>query len=402
MDAATNFCYGTVTTAPVPAASGTSMEVTLLGGCVLPAAPWNAFVWLTGVGPLADNAEIVRVTNVVMAGAVATLTIVRAQESSSARTIVVGDQFGVGPTAKFVSDLIAELAAKSATLNDAGAGATLIANAATGQVKKVVAGANVTLTPAADGVTIDVAAPGTGDVVGPASSVDGRPALFDGITGKLLREAAAALGSAAFENTTAFDAAGSAAAAQAASDPVGSAAAAQAASTPVAVVPGTAPSAGQILVGNAGGTAYTPVSVSGDGTMSAAGALTLANGGLSAKKKTIVFVIDGAGATITTGTKKASALFPWAGTITKATLLADQSGSIVVDVWKDSYANYPPTDADSITASAPPTITTATKSEDSTLTGWTTSITAGDVLKCNVDSCTTIQFVTLILEILLT
>jgi hypothetical protein len=81
---------------------------------------------------------------------------------------------------------------------------------------------------------------------------------------------------------------------------------------------------------------------------------------------------------------------PFACTITAVTLLADASGSIVVDIWKDTYANFPPTDADTITAAAVPTISTATKSQDSTLTGWTTSVTAGDVLRFNVDSVTTI------------
>ena len=46
------------------------------------------------------------------------------------------------------------------------------------------------------------------------------------------------------------------------------------AQTKAAVVPNTAPSAGQILVGNAGGTAYAPVSLSGDGTLTSAGVLT--------------------------------------------------------------------------------------------------------------------------------
>lgn len=189
MDLAANFCYGTVTTAPSPAASGTSMVVTLLGGATLPATPWNALVWITGEGSLRSNSEIVRVTNVSMAGAAATLTMVRAQEGSSARTIVVGDQFGVGPTAKFVTDLIAELAAKSPTLNDTGAGNTLIADDATGQVKKLIAGANVTLTPSADAVEVSVSAPGTGDVVGPAGATAGNFALFDGPTGKLIEDA---------------------------------------------------------------------------------------------------------------------------------------------------------------------------------------------------------------------
>lgn len=45
--------------------------------------------------------------------------------------------------------------------------------------------------------------------------------------------------------------------------------------TKAAVVPNTAPSAGQILVGNVGGTAYAPVSASGDVTISSTGAHTL-------------------------------------------------------------------------------------------------------------------------------
>jgi hypothetical protein len=101
-------------------------------------------------------------------------------------------------------------------------------------------------------------------------------------------------------------------------------------------------------------------------------------------------VIDGGGNVIGTGAKKAYLSVPVNCTITKARLLADQSGSIVVDVWKDTYANYPPTVADTITASAKPTLSSAQKSEDSTLTGWTTALTAGDVIEVNVDSVTTV------------
>lgn len=112
---------------------------------------------------------------------------------------------------------------------------------------------------------------------------------------------------------------------------------------------------------------------------------------------TIGITIDGGGSVITVGVKGYIEV-PFACTINQATLLADQSGSIVVDVWKDTYANYPPTDLDSITASAPPTITTATKSQNATLTGWTTSVTAGDTLGFNVDSATTITRVTLTMK----
>ena len=112
----------------------------------------------------------------------------------------------------------------------------------------------------------------------------------------------------------------------------------------------------------------------------------------------IEFIIDGGGAVITTG-EKGHIEIPFDSTITQVALLADQSGSIVVDIWKDTYANYAPTNADTIVASAKPTITTAQKSQDLTLTGWTTTIAAGDILAFNVDSCTTITRVTVALTV---
>jgi hypothetical protein len=39
------------------------------------------------------------------------------------------------------------------------------------------------------------------------------------------------------------------------------------------------------------------------------------------------------------------------------------------------------------------------KSEDATLTGWTTAVAAGDTLRFNVDSVTTITRVVLTLEV---
>lgn len=121
----------------------------------------------------------------------------------------------------------------------------------------------------------------------------------------------------------------------------------------------------------------------------------------AARYASVVWVIDGGGSAITTGVKGYIEV-PFSGTILQATALADQTGSIVVDVWKDSYANYPPTNADSITASAPITISAGTKSQNDTLTGWTTSITAGDILGFNVDSVSTITLLTITIVVLKT
>lgn len=112
--------------------------------------------------------------------------------------------------------------------------------------------------------------------------------------------------------------------------------------------------------------------------------------GVAAITDAFQITIDGGGATITTGVK-GDYYVPFKMTITGWTLLADQSGSIAIDVWRDTYANYPPTDPDSAVT---PSITTSTKAQGSSL-----SITcnAGDTLRFNVDSVTTIQRVTLAL-----
>src|SRR5438270_13982857 len=95
-DAHKNFSYATVATAPSPATTGTSLVLAAGGGALLPAVPFNVTVWPAGAQPLSGNAEIVRVTAV----STDTLTIVRAQEGSTARAIVVGDQLAATVTAK--------------------------------------------------------------------------------------------------------------------------------------------------------------------------------------------------------------------------------------------------------------------------------------------------------------
>lgn len=100
MDAHRNFAYSTVATAPSPATSGTSLVVASGDGAKFPAVPFNATVWATGANALTSNSEVVRVTAV----STDTLTITRAQEGTSARTVVVGDQIAATVTDKVLSD----------------------------------------------------------------------------------------------------------------------------------------------------------------------------------------------------------------------------------------------------------------------------------------------------------
>lgn len=114
----------------------------------------------------------------------------------------------------------------------------------------------------------------------------------------------------------------------------------------------------------------------------------------------IGITVDGAGTAVTTGAKGFRS-FPVAGTITGARLIADVAGNVVFDVKKSTYAAFPT--QSSIVASAPPTLSAVQKNEDTTLTGWTTAITAGDILGFEITGTpATITRVTLELTIVVT
>lgn len=100
----------------------------------------------------------------------------------------------------------------------------------------------------------------------------------------------------------------------------------------------------------------------------------------------------------TVGSRPSSPLsIPYDATIVRWRLIADVSGSIVLDVWKDTYANFPPTNGDSITGTDKPTLSSAQKAESTALTGWTTTIAAGDIMYVEVESASTLIVATLTL-----
>lgn len=113
----------------------------------------------------------------------------------------------------------------------------------------------------------------------------------------------------------------------------------------------------------------------------------------------ITYVVDGGGSVINTGVV-GDLFVPFAVTIYAGTLLGDQSGSVTVDIWSAAYGAYPPTVANSITASAPLTFASATHGQNTSLTGWTTAIPAGNTLRFNVNSVTSITRLTIALTVL--
>ena len=118
----------------------------------------------------------------------------------------------------------------------------------------------------------------------------------------------------------------------------------------------------------------------------------------SVKKRSIQFVSDGGGSVLTTGVKSYVTV-PYDCTVQSWTILAENSGSVVVDVWKDTYANYPPTVADTIAGTEKPTISSGIKNQDNSLITWTTALSQGDVLGFNIDSVTDITKISLSIDV---
>jgi hypothetical protein len=108
------------------------------------------------------------------------------------------------------------------------------------------------------------------------------------------------------------------------------------------------------------------------------------------------FIIDAGSSVPTTGYKR-RIIAPFSGTITGWTITANASGSATFTIKKSDYATFPTTA--SIVASAKPTLTSAQKAISTTLTGWTTTVTKGDILECYLDTVATVHELNLHLQV---
>lgn len=73
-------------------------------------------------------------------------------------------------------------------------------------------------------------------------------------------------------------------------------------------------------------------------------------------------------------------------------IVANVSGSCVIGLWRDTYANFPPTVADLILSSAKPTLASAQRNQN---TSQRLLLNSGDWLAFNVESASTVKQVTL-------
>jgi len=102
---------------------------------------------------------------------------------------------------------------------------------------------------------------------------------------------------------------------------------------------------------------------------------------------------------ITTGAKGRKTV-GYNGTIVGWSLVTDQNTTITLDIWKAN--NAIPTVANSITGSAPISLTSAQLGSSTTLTGWNTSVSNNDVFIVSVNSNNNATYFSLDLDIVLT
>lgn len=95
--------------------------------------------------------------------------------------------------------------------------------------------------------------------------------------------------------------------------------------------------------------------------------------------------VDGAGTALTTGSK-GYRYIQEAGTITGWHVISDQTGSIVFDVKRSGV---------SLAGSEKPTLSSQSSNSDLTLSTWTTSLSAGDIIEFVIDSASTVTRATL-------
>lgn len=165
----------------------------------------------------------------------------------------------------------------------------------------------------------------------------------------------------------------------------------------------------QLLITGISGSDFTIVSAGSGHTfniptagLNARGVMSSGDYGIFNRNKSRSFgiTIDGGGSVPSTGFK--GVFRPnYSGQITKTTILAsaplDTTGYAIIDIYKDSFANYRPTISDKITAATPPTLS-GVASEQTTLTGWITSFSAGDVFGFDLTATGTLTKFTLIVD----
>lgn len=106
----------------------------------------------------------------------------------------------------------------------------------------------------------------------------------------------------------------------------------------------------------------------------------------------LTMVLDNGGAAFSSGTGCSSGSligfeWPFSGSLQTATVITDAASNVEIQLWKDTYANWPPTSAMNICGNSPLRTASATKLQVTTLTTWTACFAAGDWIVPRIIGC---------------
>jgi hypothetical protein len=110
----------------------------------------------------------------------------------------------------------------------------------------------------------------------------------------------------------------------------------------------------------------------------------------------IGYIFDGGGSALTNG-RTYTYFVPFACTIQAWNMTVD-TGTATVDIWKVASGTAIPTITNTITASALPAIASGTALHSTTLTGWTTSVSANDIIAFNLNTVASATMVSIVLQ----
>jgi len=113
--------------------------------------------------------------------------------------------------------------------------------------------------------------------------------------------------------------------------------------------------------------------------------------------RAVGITVDGAGNVLTTGVK-GYIWCPYAGRVQAWYVVADQPGSIQMDVWKVAGPAIP-TGANSIVGADFPTLAAQQAASNTVLTLWSLPVSVGDMFGFSINSVATIKRVTLVVRV---
>lgn len=160
-----------------------------------------------------------------------------------------------------------------------------------------------------------------------------------------------------------------------------------------------------VTAGVYGNSGYIPqITVDAKGRITSVTTNAVSGGGSATNIPASVTFEISSSSTLTTGLKKYQAVKN-AFTINGYSLIADNvNASVVIDIWMEpdpvdggGIIDNPPVVADTITASAKPTLSAQLGKFSTTLTGWTNVIPAGSLLGFNIDSASSITNIKLVI-----